>query len=115
MIRLARLARRMHDLGAHHQDFYLNHILWCGDPSEFEFHIIDLGRVGFSANLAERWIRKDLAQLDYSARDLSCADRLRFLRMYLGRPFTRADRVLVRLIAIKSRRIASHTRKHKLG
>ncbi|MBS0266176.1 MAG: hypothetical protein JSS02_29875 [Planctomycetes bacterium] len=112
--RVAALARRMHAVGAHHQDFYLNHILWCGDPADFDFRVIDLGRVGFSPRLSQRWIRKDLAQLDYSARTLSCADRLRFLRLYLGRPFTRSDRELVRKIARKSRHIASHSAKHQL-
>jgi heptose I phosphotransferase len=111
---LADMARQMHDMGAHHQDFYLNHILWRGAPENLDLRVIDLGRVGFSKHLSQRWILKDLAQLNYSARELSCADRLRFLRLYLGRPFSRADRRLVRLIAMKSRHIASHTLKHRL-
>jgi heptose I phosphotransferase len=76
--------------------------------------VIDLGRVGFAENLSRRWILKDLAQLDFSARRLSCADRLRFLRIYLRRPFCPADRRLVRMIDRKSRRIAAHTAKHRL-
>ena len=107
-------ARRMHGRGAHHQDFYLNHILWCGEPEHLDLRVIDLGRVGFARRLSRRWIVKDLAQLDYSARGLSCTDRLRFLRLYLGRRFTSADRWLVRRIMWKSRQIAAHTEKHRL-
>ena len=112
--RVANLARRMHDAGIHHQDFYLNHILWRGDPADLDLRVIDLGRVGHAEKLSRRWILKDLAQLDFSARRLSCADRLRFLRLYLGRPFCGADRRLVRLISAKSRHIAAHTAKHRL-
>ena len=112
--RVAQIASRMHARGAHHQDFYLNHMLWCGDRSRYDLRIIDLGRVRFHKKLSRRWIIKDLAQLDYSASGLSCADRLRFLRLYLGRPFTKADRRLVRAILCKSRRIATHTAKHHL-
>jgi heptose I phosphotransferase len=112
--RVAGLARRMHDAGIHHQDFYLNHILWRGEPADLDLRVIDLGRVGVAENLSRRWILKDLAQLDFSGRRLSCADRLRFLRLYLGRPFRRADRRLVRLIAMKSGHIAAHTAKHSL-
>jgi heptose I phosphotransferase len=111
---MAALARRMHDAGAHHQDFYLNHILWRGEAADLDLRVIDLGRVGFAKELSRRWILKDLAQLDFSARQLSCTERLRFLRLYLGRPFCRADRRLVQRIARKSRRIAAHTSKHGL-
>ncbi len=112
--RVAGLARRMHEAGIHHQDFYLNHILWRGEPADLDLRVIDLGRVGFAESLSRRWILKDLAQLDFSARRLSCADRLRCLRLYFGRPFSRADRRLVRLITMKSRHIAAHTAKHRL-
>ncbi|MBI3863917.1 MAG: lipopolysaccharide core heptose(I) kinase RfaP [Planctomycetia bacterium] len=112
--RVAALACRMHQAGIHHQDFYLNHMLLCGHPSTLDVRVIDLGRAGRPGKLSRRWILKDLSQLDFSARRLSCADRLRFLRLYLGRPFSRSDRRLVRLIAVKSRRIAKHTAKHRL-
>ncbi len=45
---------------------------------------------------------------------LSCRDRLRFLRLYLGRPFRPADRRLVRQIMLKSWWIAAHTEKNNL-
>lgn len=112
--RVAEIARRMHAAGFHHQDFYLNHLLLCDDDSGPDVRVIDLGRVRRQQPLARRWIIKDLAQLDFSARDIPCRERLRFLRLYLGRPFTPADRRLIRRIIWKSRRIAAHTRKHRL-
>lgn len=111
---VASIARRMHDRGIHHQDFYLNHLLWCGDRSDLDIRVIDLGRATHARQLPWRWIIKDLAQLDYSARRLSCTERLRFLRLYLGRPFRARDRWLIRQIMLKSRLIAAHTAKHKL-
>ena len=55
-----------------------------------------------------------LAQLNASAGSLTRADRLRFLRLYLGRPFRPLDRMLAFFVALKSRRIAAHTTKHGL-
>lgn len=112
--RVAGIARRMHAAGFHHQDFYLNHLLLCDETEGPRVRVIDLGRVRRHDRLAMRWIVKDLAQLDFSARRLSCRDRLRFLRAYLGRPLAPADRTLIRRVAVKSRRIAAHTAKHRL-
>jgi heptose I phosphotransferase len=111
---VAAIARRMHAAGLHHQDFYLNHFLYCGDPADLDIRVIDLGRVQQRPQLSHRWILKDLAQLDFSARRLSCRDRLRFLRLYLDRPFRPADRWLIRQIMLKSRYIATHTAKNNL-
>src|SRR5207302_3373436 len=102
------------DGGLFHQDFYLNHLLCCGDPARLDVRVIDLGRVRWRPKPSWRSIGKDLAQLDFSARRLSCADRLRFLRLYLGRPFRPADRWLVRWIVRKSNHIAAHTAKNGL-
>ena len=112
--RVAQIARRMHESGLHHQDFYLNHLLCCGDSVEPVIHVIDLGRVRQRSKVSRRWIAKDLAQLDYSARGLSCREKLTFLRLYLGRPFRSQDRWLVRWITLKSGHIASHTAKYGL-
>jgi len=112
--RVAQIARQMHGHGLHHQDFYLNHLLCSGDLAGLDLRVIDLGRVRQHARLSHRWVVKDLAQLDFSARRLSCRDRLRFLRLYLGRPFRPADRRLVRQIVLKSWWIAAHTAKNNL-
>lgn len=110
---LARISRRMHDTGLHHQDFYLNHILWCPKDEEGgELRVIDLGRVRVRNSVGLRWILKDLSQLNFSARDLPCTARLRFLREYLGRPLRRADRKLIWWLQLKSAAIARHTLKH---
>jgi heptose I phosphotransferase len=115
LIELAKIARRMHDAGLHHQDFYLNHVLLCetatGNP---ELRVIDLGRVREQQPLSQRWILKDLSQLNYSARHLTCRTRLRFLRQYLGRPFCDSDRRLIWWLEQKAAQIARHTDKHRL-
>src|SRR5262245_9045849 len=111
---VARITRRMHDSGLHHQDFYLNHLLCRGARPELDIRVIDLGRARHRSRLSRRWIIKDLAQLDFSARKLSCSDRLRFLRLYLGRPFQPADRWLIRQVMLKSWWIAGHTAKNNL-
>lgn len=110
-VEVAQIARQMHRLGWHHQDFYLNHLLRCGNGS---VHVIDLGRARQHRHLARRWMIKDLAQLDFSARNLPCKARLRFLHAYLGRKLDRRDRRLIGRILAKSRRIARHTARHGL-
>lgn len=112
--RVAEVARRMHEAGLHHQDFYLNHLLITDEGSTPEFCVIDLGRVRHRRKLALRWIIKDLSQLNYSARNVPCSLRLRFLRGYLGRKLTRGDRPLIRVIGLKSSYIEKHTRKNGL-
>jgi heptose I phosphotransferase len=112
--RVAEIARRMHAAGFHHQDFYLNHLLLCEGAGPPEVRVIDLGRVRQRRRLSSRWIIKDLAQLEFSARRLSCRDRVRFLRLYLGRATTPGDRPLIRSIRVKARRIAQHTARHDL-
>lgn len=112
--KVAALARKMHGAGLHHQDFYLGHLLVRETASGFDLRVIDLGRARGSANLASRWIVKDLAQLDYSARGLSAGDRLRFLQGYFGKRLDRAEKRLARRIHAKSRRIARHSHKNRL-
>jgi heptose I phosphotransferase len=109
---IARVARTMHQAGMHHQDFYAGHLMLpTGSPA---VHVIDLGRVRECRRLGKRWIIKDLAQLDYSARFFSQGDRLRFLRAYLGRPLAPQDRGLIRLVRSKALAIARHSRKNRL-
>lgn len=111
---VARIARTMHTAGWHHQDFYLNHLLLDTAQRETDIRVIDLGRACQRRRLSARWIIKDLAQLDFSARRLPCKTRLRFLRSYLGRQLTRQDRRLIRTVLLKSQWIARHTQKHAL-
>ncbi len=110
---VAEVARKMHQAGMHHQDFYAGHILIPDDASR-GIHILDLGRVRRCRHLSLIWIVKDLAQLHYSAPWFTAADRLRFLETYLGRSLQPQDRALIHRILRKSQGIRKHSRKHGL-
>ncbi len=112
--RLACIARKMHGAGLHHQDFYLTHFLVPNDGPPENLFVIDLGRARRCRNLPTRWVVKDLAQLDYSASAASLSDKARFLKAYLGRRPSNADRSLLRRIQRKSRAIARHSSRHGL-
>ncbi|WP_157605352.1 lipopolysaccharide core heptose(I) kinase RfaP [Schlesneria paludicola] len=110
---VAEIARKMHDAGLHHQDFYLGHLLLS--PADESLFVIDLGRVRKQSPLSMRWIVKDLAQLSFSATQVTSAtEQLRFLRDYFGRPLTRLDKRLIQRIQSKTGRIARHSRKNRL-
>jgi tRNA A-37 threonylcarbamoyl transferase component Bud32 len=81
LFRLARLTRRMHDLGVFHKDLKsANVILKNGS-----IHLVDLDRVSFGG-LSRKEATFNLAQLNASvAPSVTRADRLRFLRVYIGR------------------------------
>lgn len=116
--RIAQTTRRMHRAGLHHQDYYLGHLLLPNSAPTGEapdrIYVIDLGRVRQQRPLSRRWIVKDLAQLNYSARDASLTERVRFLREYLGRKIGPADKKLIATIAAKTAAIARHSRKNSL-
>ena len=110
---VAEITRKMHSAGLHHQDLYAGHILLPHDASR-GIHILDLGRVRRCQRLGMIWIVKDLSQLHYSTPWFTAADRLRFLKTYLGRPLQAADRGLIRRILRKAKSIRKHSRKHGL-
>ena len=116
--RVAQTTQRMHRAGLHHQDYYLGHLLLPNAAATGEtldrIYVIDLGRVRQQRPLSRRWIVKDLAQLNYSARDASLTERVRFLREYLGRKIGPADKKLIENIAAKTAAIARHSRKNSL-
>ncbi len=112
---VAGLARRMHDAGLHHQDFYLGHLLCRIDQPGEPVFVLDLGRARRLRRLGRRWIVKDLAQLNYSAAGrLTAADRLRFLTEYLGHRPGHSDRRLLDRVVRKSHAIARHSLKNRL-
>ncbi len=116
IIETARWARRFHDAGFHHQDFYLGHIfIRPDDGGNFTLHLIDLQRVREYRKLRKSRRIKDLAQINFSATQLHClthTDRLRFIRAYLGNQrLTGPDKALIRRIESKTRRVALHTEK----
>ena len=116
--RVAQTTQRMHRAGLHHQDYYLGHLLLPNAAATGEapdrIYVIDLGRVRQQRPLSRRWIVKDLAQLNYSARDASLTERVRFLREYLGRKIGPTDKRLIATIAAKTAAIARHSRKNSL-
>lgn len=111
---VAALTARMHGAGFHHQDYYLGHLMVPASSLVVTPYIIDLGRVRHCRPLAQRWIVKDLAQLNYSAPHVTFLARLRFLREYLGRPLGPGDKQLIRAVTTKTARIARHSRRHEL-
>ena len=116
---IAKMTQRMHGAGLHHQDYYLGHLLLPnpavkGELPPDRIYVIDLGRVRKQRPLSKRWIVKDLAQLNYSAQDCSPTERIRFLREYLGRRISPADKRLIASIAAKTSAIARHSRKNSL-
>ena len=87
---LASIARKLHQGGVCHRDFYLCHFLMpkgCLDgisDQEFELFIIDLHRALIKNSLGTRWIIKDISGLLYSAMDIGLTQRdfFRFIKTY---------------------------------
>lgn len=110
-MRLARFVAAFHATGNCHRDLYLCHVFVELDPAATRpptFSLIDLARTHRPRWRRTRWLVKDLAQLDCSARQIGATrtDRLRFLRAYLSnRPDRTRLRVLSKRVARKSDRI----------
>lgn len=108
---LARFVARFHQTGCVHRDLYLSHIFIDPAGEQGRFRLIDLARVFHPRWFRRRWIVKELASLDYSTPpgSATATDRLRFLRVYLGRDrFNAGDRRLIRRVVGKTSRIARH-------
>jgi len=109
---LSQFARKFHDTGYRHRDFYLAHIYYSEDGT---FYLIDLQRVFKPWLLAERFRLKDIAQLCYSAPQsaFSKTDRLRLYKWYAGKNFlNKQDKIFIRRVISKVNRIARHDAKH---
>ena len=92
--KLGELARRLHDGGINHRDYYLCHFLtktrdwsqWQAEDS-VDLMVIDLHRVQLrSRPTPDRWRVKDLGALIFSSfgADLTVTDAARFIRAYHG-------------------------------
>ncbi len=109
---LATFVKKFHGTNYRHRDLYFSHIFYSNSG---KFHLIDLARVFNSSLFSERFRRKDIAQVYYSApaRYFSQTDRLRF---YLGltgrRRLTNKDKIFIRRVINKARRMARHDIKH---
>lgn len=91
VVRIAEVARTLHEHGLNHCDLYLCHLLldtaprWRNrPPAERPLYLIDLHRLQMRSRTSWRWRRKDLASLCYSARraGFSRRDELHFVRHY---------------------------------
>lgn len=110
--RLGQFAKKFHDTGYRHRDFYLAHIFYSDDGT---FYLIDLQRAFKPCLLSERYRVKDIAQLYYSApgRYFSKTDRLRFYLAYTGQSkLTKKDKAFIRKATNKARWMARHDLKH---
>jgi hypothetical protein len=108
---LARFVARFHQTGFVHRDLYLSHIFVDAADGRPTFRLIDLARVFRPRWFRRRWVVKELASLNFSTPPTSATatDRLRFLRVYLGRDrLGAADRRLIRRVVGKTGRIARH-------
>jgi heptose I phosphotransferase len=93
---IAGIARKLHESGINHRDFYLCHFLL--DTSDLEtveagerpprLYLMDLHRAQQRANVPFRWRVKDIGGLYFSAMDigLTRCDLFRFMRLYTGKP-----------------------------
>jgi heptose I phosphotransferase len=84
LLQIADIGKTMHEAGVCHRDFYICHLLLISTDEQLT--VIDLHRALIKANLAERWIVKDIAGLYFSAMDvgLTRRDLLRFMKRYRG-------------------------------
>ncbi len=107
--RIAEIARRFHQAGYNHRDFYCGHFFIKEDaPAVFDVKLIDLQRVQSRRWFRRRWIVKDLAQLAWSAsrHHIGCTDRMAFMRHYLGvRKLQAGHKRLIRAVLAKQARM----------
>ena len=103
--RVADMARRMHDGGVNHRDFYICHFLLHLDPAptpgNLKLSLIDLHRAQIRDKTPRRWRDKDLAALHFSALNIGLTRRdiFRFLTLYFDRPLRRVLKEESRLLA----------------
>jgi len=88
---VARVARRFHNNGMNHRDFYICHLhvarAWLDQPQgDPEIFVIDLHRAQIRAAVPRRWLVKDIGSLYFSVMEagLTRNDYFRFVREYTG-------------------------------
>jgi heptosyltransferase-2 len=109
---LADFVKKFHETGYRHRDLYFAHIFHTDDG---KFYLIDLARAFKPLVLGRRFQIKDIAQLHYSApgRYFSKTDRMRFYLRYSGREtLSREDKLFIRKVVRKAKRMARHDIKH---
>jgi serine/threonine protein kinase len=106
---LAGLAKKLHQSGWFHRDFYLCHIFIRETDGAYQLALVDLARMFRPRWRANRWQTKDLAQLNFSTplKYFSRTLRLRFAKFYLGvERLSPAHKSLLLKIARRSESIA---------
>lgn len=88
--KVAAIAKKMHENGINHRDFYICHFLMKNNTvfsDDIHLFLIDLHRVQLRKKVPQRWLIKDLAALYFSAMQigLSQRDYYRFIKIYKGR------------------------------
>lgn len=92
VMQVAQFARRFHDAGVVHRDFYICHLLRNRLNPDHPLAVLDLHRALLFETLPERWRLRDLAALLFSVLDLPLEVPLnkrawlRFVRVYTGKP-----------------------------
>jgi heptose I phosphotransferase len=89
LTRVAEIARRMHEAGMNHRDFYLCHFLIKRSEVNAEdprLWLIDLHRAQIRLRTPNRWKEKDVGGLLFSSFDIGLTKRdlLRFIKVYIG-------------------------------
>ncbi|MHC4463115.1 MAG: lipopolysaccharide kinase InaA family protein [Planctomycetota bacterium] len=109
---LSAFIRKFHETDYRHRDLYLSHIFYSDSGN---FYLIDLARAFKPIVWRRRFRIKDIAQVYYSAPAtyFSNTDRLRFYVGYTGQSkLTKKDKVFVRKVINKAKRMARHDIKH---
>ena len=111
--RLADFAKKFHDTGLRHRDFYLCHIFYS--ESTGTFTLIDLQRIFKPVLFSKRFQIKDIAQLYYSApkEHFSKTDRLRFYLRYKNIiRLSSADKKFIKAVNDRAKKMCRHDTKH---
>ena len=114
---LAGIAKRMHNAGLNHRDFYCCHIfIRQSEDGRREWRVLDLQRVDRRRWFRRHWIIKDLAALNYSASPqiITKNDRMRFLIYYMdGMDKVRKNLPFIHQVIRKTEKISRHDKKLK--
>lgn len=98
---VASIARRLHENGVNHRDFYLCHLRWQkgNEQTPPRIFVMDLHRAQLRARTPLRWIVKDLGSLYFSAMEIGLTrrDLFRFMVAYRGKPLREILRTEARL------------------
>ena len=112
--RVGRLARKLHESGLTHRDFYLGHIYVVGSlAGRYKLHLLDLQRVKYGAKIYNRWSVKDISALLFSGnaiKNISSTDKMRFLFTYLNiKTLDRKAKLFIYKLLAKNDKIEKHT------